>query len=252
MAKLTDIIAYCEERLEMRGFVDFPGANNGLQFANDGNVKKIACAVDASSGVIDAAVQAGADLLLVHHGMFWTPQIPVTGTIYKKFKTLIDANLAVFSCHLPLDCHREIGHNALLAKALGLKILSWGLSYEGRTFAAVCDADGMDRELLKSRLKTLFPQTFKSIDCGNEKLSRIAILCGSGNTALTAMHELGCDTLVTGEVKHAVFAEAQEQGFNIYPCGHYATETLGIRALAEEVAKTFEIPQIFIPEDCVL
>lgn len=252
MAKLSDIVKYCEERLGMRGFVDFPGAQNGLQFENDGNVTKIACAVDATSKVFEIAAREKSDLLLVHHGMFWNPQVPVTGTIYRKFKTLFDANIAVFSCHLPLDYHRELGHNVLLAKALGLKIIDWALPYENHAFLAICDGNGISRSELKLRLHALFPQTFKAIDCGNEQLGHIAILCGSGNTAIPAMSALGCDTLITGEVKHATFADAQEHAFNIYPCGHYATESLGIKALANEVAQQFDLPNIFIEENCVL
>lgn len=250
--KLSEIVDYCETRLEMRGFTDFPGANNGLQFENNGTVSKIAFAVDATNTVFRSAAEQGADLLIVHHGMFWTPQIPVTGTIYKKFKTLTDANLALFSCHLPLDCHRELGHNAVLAEKLHLKILDWGLPYEGRTFAAICDAGGMTRAELAARLQKLFPKTFKAVECGPERLSKIAILCGSGNTAVPAMDALGCDTLITGEVKHAAFAAADEHNFNIFPCGHYATETLGVRALAADIARKFDLPQIFIEENCVL
>lgn len=247
---LSEIIAYCDARTKRIGFKDFPGANNGLQFENSGRVRKIGAAVDASTTVFEEAARRGIDLLLVHHGMFWQAQHPVTGTIYKKFKTLFDADLAVYSVHLPLDAHREIGNNALLAQALGAEILDWGLEYEGNTFAAICR--GMPRERLVEKLKALFPDTFKAIEFGSANPEKIALLCGSGNTAVPALRALGCDTLVCGEIKQEYFSAAQEGGFNLYPCGHYATEKFGICALAEEVSKKFSLPWEFIETRCPL
>lgn len=247
---LSEIIAYCDARTERIGFKDFPGANNGLQFENSGRVRKIGAAVDASTTVFEEAAKRGIDLLLVHHGMFWQAQHPVTGSVYKKFKTLLDADLAVYSVHLPLDAHREIGNNALLAKALGAEISDWGLEYEGHTFAAICH--GMPRNVLVEKLKVLFPDTFKAIEFGSDNPEKIALLCGSGNTAVPALRALGCDTLVCGELKQEYFSAAQEGGFNLYPCGHYATEKFGICALAAEVSEKFSVPWEFIETRCPL
>ena len=250
MAKLSEIIAFCDARTQRIGFRDFPGANNGLQFENSGEVRKIGAAVDASSLVFEEAARRGIDLLMVHHGMFWHAQHPVTGTVYRKFKALFDADLAVYSCHLPLDAHREIGNNAILARELGIRILDWGLEYEGNTFAAVCE--GMPREQLCEKLRALFPGTFKAIEFGSTNPKKIALLCGSGNTAVPALKALGCDTLVCGEIKQEYFTSAQEGGFNLYPCGHYATEKFGICALAREAAEKFSLPWEFIETACPL
>lgn len=250
MTTLSKIVDYCDARTQRIGFKDFPGANNGLQFENSGNVDKIGAAVDASATVFEEAAKRGIRLLLVHHGMFWQAQHPVTGTIYKKFKTLFDADLAVYSIHLPLDAHREIGNNALLARALETEILDWGLEYEAHSFAAVCR--GMPREHLVEKLKALFPKTFKAIEFGNKNPEKIALLCGSGNTAVPALRDLGCDTLVCGELKQEYFSVAQENGFNLYPCGHYETEKFGICALAEEVSQKFSLPWEFIETGCPL
>lgn len=250
MARLSEIIDYCDTRTGRIGFRDFPGANNGLQFENNGEVRKIGAAVDAALPVFEEAARRGIDLLLVHHGMFWHAQHPVTGTIYRKFKTLLESNLAVYSSHLPLDAHREIGNNAILARELGIRVLDWGLEYEGNTFAAICE--GMPRELLREKLKTLFPRTFKAVEFGCENPGKIALLCGSGNTAVPALKSLGCDTLVCGELKQEYFTAAQEGGFNLYPCGHYATEKFGISALAAEVARKFSLPWEFIETECPL
>ncbi len=250
MAKLFEIVAYCDARVDRENVVDFPGANNGLQFENSGNVKKVGAAVDASATVFAEAARRGIDLLLVHHGMFWQAQHPVVGPIYEKFKTLLDADLAVYSAHLPLDKHREIGNNALLAKSLGLEILDWGLEYEGNFFAAICK--GLPRAELSMRLRKLFPKTFTAIEFGSEDPEKIALLCGSGNTGVPALRSLGCDTLVCGELREEHFSRAQDEKLNLYPCGHYETEKSGICALAREVSEKFSIPWEFIETGCPL
>ena len=247
---LQEIVKYCDKRVNRAGVPDFPGSNNGLQFQNDGRVSKIGAAVDASAHVFAEAARRGIDLLIVHHGMFWKAQHPVTGTIYGKFKILFEKNIAVYSSHLPLDAHREIGNNALLAKELGAEILDWELEFEGNKFAAICA--GMPRERLTNALKKLFPATFKAIEFGNANPQKIALLCGSGNSAVHELERLGCDTLVTGELKQEFFSVAQEKGYNLYPCGHYATEKFGVCALAAEVSEKFEIPWEFIETNCPL
>ena len=247
MASLNEIVAYCDERTARKSIVDFPGALNGLQFENGGNVTKIGASVDAGLRVFEEAARRGIDFLIVHHGMFWQAQNPVTGTIYKKFKTCMDAGLAVYGCHLPLDAHREIGNNAVLARRLGLDVLEWGLEFDGTCFAAVCR--GIPRDELTRRLRALFPKTFKAIECGSENPERIALLSGSGNAAIPSLKKLGCDTLVTGEIKEENFVKAQDENFNLYPCGHYATEGFGVSALAAELSEKFSLPWEFIDFD---
>lgn len=247
---LEAIVSYCDARVNRAGVPDFPGACNGLQFQNSGSVTKIGAAVDAGTFVFEEAARRGIDLLIVHHGMFWEAQNPVAGTIYTKFKTLFENNLAVYSSHLPLDAHREIGNNALLAKALGAEVLDWSLEYEGAQFAAICA--GMPRARLAGILKKLFAGTFKAIEFGSESPAKIALLCGSGNSAMPALESLDCDTLVTGELKQEFFTVAQEKGFNLYPCGHYATEKFGVCALAAEVAEKFALSWEFIETHCPL
>ena len=202
MPTLRELTEYCDARTARAGIVDFPGAVNGLQVENDGNVAKIGAAVDAGLRVFEEAARRGIDFLIVHHGLFWQPQQPMTGTVFRKFKTCFDANLAVYGCHLPLDAHREIGNNAVLARELGLSVLSWELEFNGTAFAAVCR--GIPRAELAARLRRLFPETFRAIECGSENPERIAILSGSGNAAVPALASLGCDTLVTGEIIRAV------------------------------------------------
>lgn len=244
MASLSKIVNYCDERTARASVTDFPGAVNGLQFANAGTVKKIGAAVDAGLRAFEEAARRGIDFLLVHHGMFWHPQQPVTGTVYEKFRVCFDANLAVYGCHLPLDAHREIGNNAVLARELGLEIVEWSLEINGISFAAVCR--GIPRRELAERLKKTFPRTFRAIECGSDVPERIAILSGSGNAIVPALREMRCDTLVTGEIKEENFVRAQDENFNLYPCGHYATERFGVCALAAELAEKFALPWEFV------
>lgn len=241
---LEEIVRYCDERTGRAGVVDFPGAVNGLQFANAGTVTKIGAAVDAGLRVFEEAARRGIDFLVVHHGMFWQAQQPVVGTVYEKFKTCFDAGLAVYGCHLPLDAHREIGNNAVLARELGLDVLDWGLEFNGTAFAAICG--GIPRAELSVRLRRIFTKTFKAIECGSENPTRIAILSGSGNAAVPSLEKLGCDTLVTGEIKEENFAQAQDRNLNLYPCGHYATERFGVCALAAELSEKFSLPWEFV------
>src|SRR5450432_2254952 len=121
MPTLHDLVSYCDQRTNRTAFKDAPGAFNGLQVANDGRVTKIGAAVDAGLVPFGQAVAAGVDFLIVHHGMYWDMPRPLTGPAYERVATLVRGNCALYSSHLPLDAHPELGNNALLARQLGLK-----------------------------------------------------------------------------------------------------------------------------------
>ena len=251
MAQLNEIVTYCDTLTRRSEIADFTGANNGLQLQNDGTVNKVAAAVDAGLVPFEMAIEQGADLLIVHHGLFWNTPIHYTGPLYKKLKLAMDNNLAVYSSHLPLDAHPEIGNNRLLAKAIGLEPVDWFLAYEGTPIALLAKAPD-SRDELKSRLEKEFPEGITAIEFGSAHPKRIAVLTGSGRSALDEMKALGADTLITGELRQEHFNLAQEQGFNLYVCGHYATERYGVTALAEQVAAKFGLPSTFLPTDCPL
>lgn len=248
---LTDIVTYCDQTARCHEVKDFPGANNGLQLQNNGTVRKIGAAVDAGHIPFAKAIAAGVDFLIVHHGMFWTPPGSYTGPLYEKLHLAMQNNLAVYSCHLPLDAHPEIGNNRLLADALGLEPLDWFLPYEGTPIALITRGTG-HRDALKSRLAKEFGSQFTAIEFGSTEPQRIAILTGSGRSALDAMVAQGIDTLITGELRQEHFNFAQEHHLNLYLCGHYATERYGVRALAQAAAKTFNLPWEFIDTGCPL
>lgn len=251
-ATLAEIAAYCDERTNLARVKDFPGAHNGLQFANSGKVTKIGAAVDAGLVPFQMAAERGVDFLVVHHGMFWKEQVPVTGVTYEKYATLLKNDIAVYGSHLPLDAHPEIGNNAVLARRLGLTVEKWFLPYEGVNIAALCDTGKLHRTELAARMRCFFPKAFKAMEFGREVPGKVAILTGSGRSALAHLKAQGCDTLITGELRQEHFNEAQEMGFNLYMGGHYATEVYGVHTLAKEIGDKFGLPVEFLATGCPL
>ena len=251
MSLLNDIVAYCDTLTNRRGIADFPGANNGLQLENNGTVTRIGAAVDAGLVPFQMAIDSGIDLLIVHHGLFWNTPESYSGALYRKLKMAMDHNLAVYSSHLPLDAHQEIGNNRLLADALELLPESWFLPYEDTPIALLATLPG-DRDGLKERLQKEFGESVTAIEYGSSNPQRVAILTGSGRSALPFLKENGTDTLITGELRQEHFNLAQEEGFNLYLCGHYATERYGVRALAERVSGEFGLPWDFLQTPCPL
>ncbi len=252
MPTLDEVVAFCDTRTRQKEIKDFAGAFNGLQIANNGEVTKIGAAVDAGQRPFEAALEAGVDFLICHHGLFWNPPTPLTGSDYTKVKTAFDGNLAVYGAHLPLDCHPDIGNNILLAKALDLKKIGTFLNYEGNDMAVIAKGPLDGRAAIVERLKALFPDTYQAIEYGSANPSRIGILTGSGQSSVAQLKANGIDTLITGELRQHHFNMAQEHGLNLYPCGHYATEVFGVQALAKEVAARFRIEYSFIKQACLL
>jgi dinuclear metal center YbgI/SA1388 family protein len=252
MAHLEDIIAYCDERTCRRTIKDFKGSENGLQIENNGRVTRIGAAVDAGTRPFERSIVAGVDFLICHHGLFWTPPVPFVGPNRKKVKTALDGNLAVYGAHLPLDCHPEIGNNAILADRLGLKKTGSFLNYEGTDIGLITAGPEDGRASLAATLQQLFPDTYQAIEYGSDRPEKVALLTGSGQSAVPHLLENEVDTLVTGELRQHHFNMAQELGLNLYPCGHYHTEVFGVQALAAELAEKFGLPWTFIEEPCPL
>ena len=250
MASLQKIAAFCDKRTRRHEIKDFKGACNGLQFENKGVIQKVGASVDAGLIPFQKAVDRNVDLLIVHHGMYWSPLQPITGVKFQKVNTLLNGGLAVYSSHLPLDCHSEIGNNALLAKEIGLQPTGTFLDYEGTDIGLI--TEGISRLDLIEKLQKTFDDKLQSIEFGSEKPNKIAILTGSGSSAVSELKRIGVDTLITGELRQNHYNQAQEEGLNLYLCGHYATEVYGVCALAKEISQKFEIPWEFIATDCPL
>ncbi len=251
MVQLEEIVSFCDKRAQTHEVVDFREALNGLQFANNGTVSKIGAAVDSGLIPFRLAIEAGIEFLIVHHGMFWNGPCRIVGSEYEKYRSLIEGNLAVYSCHLPLDAHIEIGNAAGLARLIGATQRGTFLPYEGTDLGLVCDWTH-DRETLRDSLNKSFGDRIGSIEYGSPNPKKICIVTGSGNSVVDQVKAKGADTLITGELKQHFFTIAQEEKLNLYVCGHYATETFGVDSLAKEAAAKFGLPYQFIKTDCPL
>jgi dinuclear metal center YbgI/SA1388 family protein len=242
---LHEITAYLDEYLRVGEIPDYSGAVNGLQLANEGEVTRLAVAVDAVQATIDAAVAAGADLLLVHHGLFWDGTQPMTGRRYRRLKTLMDAGLAVYSAHLPLDVHPEVGNNVVLASALGIDVRGPLGTYKGQP-VGVWGTLEIERDALTTRLKEVLGGEVKLVPGGPEQIRRVGVITGGAGSEIGAAREAGLDAFITGEGAHHNYFDAEEGGVNLYLGGHYATETWGVKALAARLEERFGLPWIFI------
>lgn len=244
MASLSQLVEYCDKRTRRPSFKDFPGALNGLQVANDGRVTRIGAAVDAGKVPFERAVERGVDFLIVHHGLFWGGAQPLTGPVYERYSALIRGNCAVYSSHLPLDAHEEIGNNIGIARQLGLKPRRQFLPHENELIGWIAP-NKYKRSQLVARLEELYPRVI-SIECGSAVPKHVAFCSGSGNGAVPHLLAAGVDTLITGELREEWYNYAEEHHLNLLCCGHYATEVHGVKALAAELAKKFRLPWEFI------
>ena len=227
-ASLKAIARYCDRTLRTEDVNDYEGAVNGLQVENRGTVSRIAAAVDASLATIRMAAAAGADLLLVHHGLFWTERRPWTGRNYELLRLLLDHDLAVYSSHLPLDLHPRLGNNVQLARALGLRNLK-PFFFEKEQHLGVQAAAAVPLKDLKKRLQLVVRAEPTVLTGGPAVCRRIGVVTGGAGSEVKRAAEEGIDTFITGEGPHWTFGLAQELGVNVLYGGHYATETFGVK-----------------------
>lgn len=250
-ANLSDIAAYCDELLNTATTPDYPPALNGVQVGHRGPVRKIAAAVDASHHTIELAAAAGANLLLVHHGMFWNGLRPITGAHEARVRALFAHDIAVYSSHLPLDAHPTFGNSALLAQQLGLTVTGPFARHEHIHCGVRGEAD-LDTGALIAQVtawaEPLGHHTVASRVPSGHRTRKWAICSGAGAQVsnLREAYESGVDTLIVGEGPHWSAIDAEEQGVVIIYAGHYATETLGVRALAAHLSERYALPWTFL------
>ena len=242
---LTAIVKHCDRLLRTKEIGDYDGAANGLQAANSGTVTRIAATVDASLATVKLAVAAGADLMIVHHGLFWSPSHPWTGKKYELLRLLVENNLAIYSSHLPLDAHPKLGNNAQLCAALGLKNLRPFFVTHGQPIGFQSHTK-ISRAELAARFARAIGARPRIVPGGGKICRRIGVVTGGAGDALKQAADEGVDTFVTGEGPHWTYAMAEECGINILYGGHYATETFGVKALAAHLSKKFRLPWEFL------
>lgn len=248
---LHSIVAALDAELRTAEIPEFPGAMNGLQVANNGHVSRVAVAVDASLGAVAEAAILKAELLIVHHGLFWNGAQPIVGTSYQKFRALLNNNIAVYSTHLPLDAHASLGNNVRLAAALDLVPDSGFGRYKSIDIAVAGSCNESSGSLVArvEAFSARYGGTVRtSIPVDGRRSRQWAIVTGGGASTetLREARDRGIDTLIVGEGPHHTTVEAQEQDLLIIYAGHYATETLGVQALGAWVEARFNLPFTFL------
>ena len=244
--RLSEIVAYLDKLLETSATPDYPNSFNGLQLSNSGIVTKVAAAVDFSTKTVSATISEKANLLIVHHGMFWAGVQPITERIYQRLHDLFNADVAVYSSHLPLDRHARFGNNVLLAKQLGLEASQPFAKFK-EIYIGVQGISELPTSTLVNRAKRFARAHGGDVVTDTSDINRVtrrwALCTGAGASAETlneaASH--GVDTLIVGEGPHWTAVDAADRGMTIIYIGHYASETLGVFALADEVSRKFQL-----------
>ena len=249
--RATELAQRIDRLLGVDGHPEYATALNGLQFDHQGPVRRLAAAVDVSQRVIQATAEAGANFLIVHHGLFWGGAQPVVGGLYGRFRLLFEHDIAVYSAHLPLDSHPEFGNNALLAREFGLTPSRSFANYQGVPIGVAGDADMPTDAILA--LADAFARRHDGrarashIPAGH-RTRRWAICTGAGASSETLLEAEAANiqTLITGEGPHHTAVEAPERGVVVIYAGHYATETLGVAAVTERLANEIGLPWSFV------
>ena len=243
--QLTELAAYLDEYLRIAEIGDDLNALNGLQVENGGTVDRVAVAVDACQATIDAAAQMSAGLLLVHHGLFWGGVQPIAGRHGRRIRGLLEADVALYSAHLPLDLHPEVGNNAVLARTLGLRDQVPFGEYHDQVIG-VAGALDVTREELVRRVREAVGGEPHVIATGPSQLKRVGIVSGGGGGMIAQARDAELDAYVTGEGAHHTYFDAEEFSLNVVYAGHYLTETVGVKALAAHLEERFGLPWAFI------
>ena len=245
---LDAVVRFLDQLLRTSEIPDHPDAFNGLEVENSGTIGRLVVAVDASMATIDASreskVASGAPLIIVHHGLFWDGPAPVTGRRYKRLRTLLANDMALYGAHIPLDVHPAIGNNIVLARQLGLSDMTWFDNFKGVPLGVAGNL-AVPREDLVTKLAALLGSSPRLIPGGPPVTGKVGVITGAAGGRLRAAKAAGCDTFVTGEGGHHTYFDAEEFGVNLIYAGHYATEQVGVKALAERVSEEFGLPWEF-------
>jgi dinuclear metal center YbgI/SA1388 family protein len=245
MELLDRIVEYADMYLKVNEIGDWDNALNGLQVQSSGRVTKIGSAVDVSTRVLREAAGRRIDLLIVHHGLFWSGLQPVAGALYRQLKIAFENNTAVYSAHLPLDLHPVVGNNARLAASLGLKSTKRFLEEKGQPIGLRTGVLRSREELIRE-LERSVQGPVKSFNFGPAKTRSIGIVTGAAGSEIHRVAAENIDTFITGEAPHWAIVAAEELKMNLLLGGHYATETFGVKALAAHLAKKFQLPWEFL------
>jgi len=246
-ATLTDVLAEADRLLEPERFDDF--GPNGLQVPGGTDVETIATGVSAHAELFELAAGERAELLVVHHGLFWGAGLgPIDNVLKRRLQILFDADIALAAYHLPLDAHPEVGNNALLARSLGSERSEPFARHRGEPIGVLArlPGEGLALAELIDRVEDITERAPLVFDSGPDRIARLAIVSGAGANYLDEAASAGADALLTGEVAERAMAQARELGLHVIAAGHYATETFGVRRLGEHLAERFGLRHVFL------
>ncbi|MGM0431172.1 MAG: Nif3-like dinuclear metal center hexameric protein [Spirochaetota bacterium] len=245
--KLDDLTKWLDGFLHVADFSDSDVSLNGLQIARKNpEIRKIAFAVDACRESFERAAGLGADMLVVHHGLFWGSPLAIAGMHYGRVATAIEHDLAVYASHLPLDAHWEVGNNAAMADILGLQKREPFGRYHGVTIGIMGELP-FPMQLQEVRRALGFPADSPVFSFGlSQEVSRVALVSGGGSSAVSEAVSAGADLFITGELLHQVYHTCLEERLNVISGGHYATEVFGPKALAVRIEKELELETVFV------
>lgn len=251
MPHIATIAGYLDELLRTAETPDYPQALNGLQLSNRAPIDCVAAAVDFSRRTVEGAIDAGANLLIVHHGMFWGGTQRIVGRAYERLRIMLAHDMAVYASHLPLDAHPVYGNNVLLARELGLTPTAGFARYQTLAIGVQgeCEIETATLAERATAFAATHGGTARVTDFPPRRVTHRWGMCtGAGASAETLREAAaaGIDTLIVGEGSHHTAVEGMEAGIVIIYAGHYATETLGVRALAQHVSETFGVPWSFV------
>jgi dinuclear metal center YbgI/SA1388 family protein len=245
--ELKEIVSWLDAQFAEYPVEDF--SNNGLQIEASRTVDKVAYAVDACVESIMGAAAAGAQLLIVHHGLSWgTGFARIAGQDAQRIGLCFQAGVSLYAMHLPLDAHRGMGNNAVLAEALGGEELKPFAEVRGLKIGVLCRWNGTAGQLAE-KVRALTGAGCAVHGDASLEVGRLAIVSGGGDGEIAACAAAGANVLLTGELRHSHAHEARELGVTVLSAGHYATETFGVRALARALEARFSCPVVEIPTD---
>jgi len=245
MAKLSAITKFLDNELNIKNVKDM--SLNGLQVSGQGEVKKIGFAVDACFDVFEKAKELNCDMVVVHHGILWDKVNPLTGPQYKRVKSIIEGNISLYAAHLPLDKHARYGNNIQLAGLFDLgNIKEFGEYHEEVVGFAGTLKKEMNLRDFSDMVEKKLNTKCSVLDFGKKNVRTVAIVSGGGSSAVHEAIEKGLDIFFTGESTHGKYHFAKEGKINLITAGHYATETLGLKALQKLLGQKFNIQTVFI------
>lgn len=242
--KREELVRYLDNYLQIKAIKDYGPQGLQVETANE-HIERIALAVDVAPEILHTAVAWQADLLLVHHGIFWRDVERIAGPLGQRVRLMMQHGLNLYAAHLPLDAHPEVGNNAVLAKMFGLQNVTWWFDPMGTNLAVQGVVEPLPLETFVGRVNDQLQTEAQVLAHGPSRVHRVGILSGAGAGEVGRAKELGIDTFLTGETSHAHFYAASDYGLNVIFAGHYATETVGVQALGAHLAENFGVEAKF-------